>query len=223
MRRKGCVWITSGLLLIAAALLMTGYNLRQSRQAGDESRKIVEHLDEIISAQPTEAAAQEQFTLPAPKQPDRQPGQLPSEEALPDYIRNPGMEMPVEMINGNAYIGVLELPTLGLELPVMSEWSYSKLKVAPCRYKGSAYSHNLIILAHNYSTHFGTLKDLGIGDPVTFTDADGNVFRYEVLELETLMPSAIEEMESGDWDLTLFTCTVGGQSRVTVRCVTQEE
>ena len=81
----------------------------------------------------------------------------------------------------------------------------------------------MIILAHNYSTHFGTLKDLGIGDPVTFTDADGNVFRYEVLELETLMPSAIEKMESGDWDLTLFTCTVGGQSRVTVRCVTQEE
>lgn len=223
MKRKGCVWITSGLLLIAAALLMTGYNLRQSRQAGDESRKIVEHLDEIISAQPTEAPEQEQFTLPAPKQPDRQPGQLPSEEPLPDYIRNPDMEMPVEMINGNAYIGVLELPTLGLELPVMSEWSYSKLKVAPCRYKGSVYSHNLIILAHNYSTHFGTLKNLGIGDPVTFTDADGNVFRYEVLELETLMPSAIEEMESGDWDLTLFTCTVGGQSRVTVRCVTQEE
>jgi len=223
MKRKGCIWITLGLLLIAAALLMTGYNLRQSRQAGDESRKIVEHLDELISAQPTEAPEQEQFTLPAPKQPDRQPGQLPSEEPLPDYIRNPDMEMPVEMINGNAYIGVLELPTLGLELPVMSEWSYSKLKVAPCRYKGSAYSHNLIILAHNYSTHFGTLKNLGIGDPVTFTDADGNVFRYEVLELETLMPSAIEEMESGDWDLTLFTCTVGGQSRVTVRCVTQEE
>lgn len=223
MKRKGSVWITLGLLLIVAALLMTGYNLRESKQAGDESQKVVEQLDEIISAQPTEAAAQEQFQLPASKQPDRQTGQILPEEVLPDYIRNPDMEMPVEMISGNAYIGVLELPTLGLELPVMSEWSYSKLNVAPCRYKGSAYSHDLIILAHNYSTHFGTLKNLSIGDPVIFTDVDANVFRYEVLELETLMPSAMEEMESGDWDLTLFTCTVGGQSRVTVRCVTQEK
>ena len=27
----------------------------------------------------------------------------------------------------------------------------------------------------------------------------------------------IEGIESGNWDLTLFTCTVGGQSRVTIR------
>lgn len=222
MKRKGSAWIVLGLLLIAASLLITGYNLRESKQAGDESQKIVERLDEIISAQPTEAAAQKQINLAAPNRPDRQTGQLFTDEPLPDYVRNPDMEMPEEMINGNAYIGVLELPTLGLELPVMSEWSYSKLNVSPCRYKGSAYSHDLIILAHNYSTHFGTLKNLGIGDSVIFTDVDGNVFRYEVLELEILMPSAMEEMERGDWDLTLFTCTVGGQSRVTVRCMTQE-
>ena len=24
-------------------------------------------------------------------------------------------------------------------------------------------------------------------------------------------------MEAGDWDLTLFTCTIGGQTRVTIR------
>ena len=34
---------------------------------------------------------------------------------------------------------------------------------------------------------------------------------------ETLNPTDIEGMESGNWDLTLFTCTVGGQSRVTIR------
>ena len=37
-------------------------------------------------------------------------------------------------------------------------------------------------------------------------------------EIERLRPTAVKEMTSGDWDLTLFTCTVGGQSRVTVRC-----
>ena len=51
---------------------------------------------------------------------------------------------------------------------------------------------------------------------------DGNLFTYEMAERETLMPTSVEEMTSGDWDLTLFTCTVGGQSRVTVRCTLVE-
>ena len=52
---------------------------------------------------------------------------------------------------------------------------------------------------------------------------DGNVFTYKMVERETLLPTSIEAMESGDWDLTLFTCTVGGQSRVTIRFEREEE
>ena len=47
---------------------------------------------------------------------------------------------------------------------------------------------------------------------------DGFVTVYEVAEVTTLQPEAIAEMESGEYPLTLFTCTYGGQSRVTVRC-----
>ena len=131
--------------------------------------------------------------------------------------------MPTETVDGNAYIGVLELPSLELKLPVLSEWSYSGLKLAPCRYAGSAYLNNMVIAAHNYSTHFGYLGNLAQGDEVVFTDVDGNVFRYQVLEVETLSPFAVEEMTDGDWDLTLFTCTISGRSRVTVRCALTEE
>ncbi|MBR2949549.1 MAG: sortase [Lachnospiraceae bacterium] len=112
----------------------------------------------------------------------------------------------------------LEIPAYELNLPVISQWSYPKLRMAPCRYEGSAYLDNLIISAHNYNSHFGNLKNLQMGDLIVFTDMDGNVFEYRVAERETLMPTAIEEMKSGDWDLTLFTCTLGGQYRVTVRC-----
>lgn len=112
----------------------------------------------------------------------------------------------------------MSIPSLELDLPVISEWSYSRLKVAPCRYKGSAYLGDLIIAAHNYTSHFGMLKRLSEGDEITFTDMDGNTFRYEVVILETLEPTAMKEMESGGWDLTLFTCTVGGAYRMTVRC-----
>ena len=57
---------------------------------------------------------------------------------------------------------------------------------------------------------------------VSFTDAVGNVFLYTVAELETLGKTDVEEMQAGDWDLTLFTCTYGGKNRVTVRCVPAE-
>lgn len=127
------------------------------------------------------------------------------------------MDMPLETINGIDYIGVLKIPALELELPVISEWNYSNLKTAPCRYRGSAYLNNLIICGHNYPSHFGKLKNLREGDRITFTDMDGNIFTYKMVERETLMPTSIDAMENGDWDLTLFTCTVDGQSRVIIR------
>ena len=66
-----------------------------------------------------------------------------------------------------------EAEALDVEVPVMSTWSYPQLRIAPCRYQGSAYLDNLIICAHNYDVHFGGLKHLEPGDAVAFTDADG--------------------------------------------------
>lgn len=135
----------------------------------------------------------------------------------PVYVKNPDMEMPTKKVGGRYYIGVLEIPALKLELPVMDDWSYSRLRTAPCRYAGSVYNRDIVIAGHNYARHFGGLKNLVPGDAVRFTDADGNVFCYKVSAIETLGKTDVERMRSGDWDMTLFTCTYGGANRVTVR------
>lgn len=142
------------------------------------------------------------------------------EEALDEL--QPLRTMPVVTVGGYDYIGWLTLPTLGLELPVMSEWSYARLKIAPCRYTGSAYSGDMVLAAHNFSSHFGRLSELSPGDEVLFTDVEGNVFRYEVADAEILQPTAVEEMTAGEWPLTLFTCTYGGRTRLTIRCAAAE-
>ena len=121
-------------------------------------------------------------------------------------------------VDGYACIGYLRIPALELELPVMSGWDYERLRVAPCRYTGSAKSDDLVLLAHNYPRHFGGLKDLMPGDTVLFTDMDGVTFCYAVAQTEILSPGDTEAMTAGEYDLTLFTCTYGGKSRVTVRC-----
>ena len=113
---------------------------------------------------------------------------------------------------------MLSIPALELELPVVSAWSDDGLKLAPCRYSGTAYLDNLVIAGHNYASHFGRLASLTQGDEVRFTDGDGNLFLYTVAARDTLPGTAVEEMEAGEWDLTLFTCTMDGQSRVTIRC-----
>lgn len=112
----------------------------------------------------------------------------------------------------------MRIPALELELPVMAQWSYPRLKIAPCRYYGSAAENNLVIAAHNYPRHFGGLSKLEKGDEVYFTDMEGTVWRYQVEAVDVLAPEAVEEMTDAEYGLTLFTCTYGGASRVTVRC-----
>ena len=136
----------------------------------------------------------------------------------PPFVQYPEMEMPTREIDGQTYIGMVEVPALELSLPVISEWTYPRLKKAPCRYVGSVYSKDMVICGHNYDRHFGRLKDLAVGDEVRFTDMDGNVFFYSVCGTEQLGKYAVEDMLAGEWDLTLFTYTKGGRMRVTVRC-----
>lgn len=72
---------------------------------------------------------------------------------------DPAREMPVTTINGVEYLGTLEIPVLELELPIISQWSDSLLKIAPCRYQGSAYLDNMILAGHNYRAHFGRTEE----------------------------------------------------------------
>ena len=194
--KKGAFCMAAGFLLVLAALLLTGYNVWDEGRAGDAA----------------------DATFQAPKfQTEEGREELP-EYILPDYLVDPRFEMPTVEIDGYDYIGYLDIPSLELSLPVMSEWSYPQLKIAPCRYAGSVYLDDMILAAHNYDRHFGRLKNLEGGELVRFTDVDGNVFDFSVTELELLWPEQTEEMLSGEWDLTLFTCTLGGRQRVTVRC-----
>ena len=211
MSKQGKICTAIGVLLLAAALLLTAYNLWSDAMASVRVRIVLERLVPDMEENARD-------TRPSVYSGGSSADDAADEVYVPDYVLNPEMDMPEEQIDGQTYIGVLEIQALSLSLPVISAWSYPNLKIAPCRYAGSVYLDNMVIAAHNYQSHFGKLETLSQNDEVSFTDMDGNVFAYKVAEIETLSPYAIEEMTAGDWDLTLFTCTVGGQSRMAVRC-----
>ena len=119
------------------------------------------------------------------------------------------------------YAGVIVIPDLSLELPVIDQWSYARPKVAPCRQSGAAADGDLVIAAHNYKSHFGYLDRLEPGASVIFTDMEGTVYRYAVEEIRQLAPEDAEDVSSvfsSEYPLVLYTCTPGGKARVAVFC-----
>ena len=206
MKNKGFILIIVGILCISFSIGLFIYNKVEDKKAESfTSEAVYELLSKIESAQ---------------KQNESESGSDIDDltQSIPDYKLNPDIEMPTIRLEDDYYIGVLEIPSLDLVLPINEAWSYPALKKTPCRYYGSAYTEDLVICAHNYSAHFGRLKSLKSGDEVIFTDANGNVFNYRVEISETLLPNSNEQMTDGEWDLSLFTCTQGGSFRVTVRC-----
>lgn len=208
--KLGIVLMLMGSVLVAAALGLFLRNSQEQQHAAEAVNAVMPQLVEAIHVRHEEPEA-------AP---------IVSVEEMSQIIpatRPRKTEMPVVEIEGEAYVGFVAIPALGLELPVMADWSYTRLKTAPCRFSGDMYSDDLVVMAHNYDRHFGGLKDLRVGDAVTFTDMDGETVTYVVAAKDILGPNAVEEMTAGEYDLTLFTCTYGGEKRVTVRCDRAED
>ena len=193
-----------GTALIFGALFLFLHNENEDAQAESTCIQLMPQLVEII-----EENAQENPEPPTYEQPIGTPI---------EYLDPSAFVMTEVKINGYSYIGYLSIPRLDLELPIMADWDYPRLRIAPCRYAGSVRGENLVLMAHNYASHFGGLSQLAEGDRVIFTDMDGVVTVYEVVGQDILPPDAIQEMTAGEFDLTLFTCTYGGKSRVTVYC-----
>ena len=129
-------------------------------------------------------------------------------------------ELKTKVKNGLTYVGTIEIPSLNVSLPVLEGWSYDLLRISPCHYSGSPYTDDMVICAHNYRSHFNGLRWVEMGEDVYFTTVDGVVFHYIIVNRETLQPDEVTKMtdSDADWDLTLFTCYVGGATRCTIRC-----
>lgn len=212
-KKTSGVLMCLGLLSLLVSALFALYNVWDMQRAGESAHQVMTQLEEVIPERKLSPVKIPVGAADIPEQPLE----------VPDYLLVPDMEMPEQMIEGTAYIGVLEIPDLALSLPVASSWSYPQLRNTPCRYVGSAYSDDMVIAAHNYAQHFGNLGKLYLDSEILFTDVQGNVFQYRVSEFETLQPTAIAEMTGYNGGITLFTCTLGGQTRFTLRAVRVEE
>lgn len=188
IKNSGILFIILGILLIGSALSLHLYNRQEDLQAALAAADLMEKLQ----------------TMPT------------AEETVPMETRP--TEMATVAIDGYDYIGYLSIPTLELELPVMAQWDYARLKIAPCRESGATTTDDLVIAAHNYTSNFGRLNQLQGGDSMTFTEMDGYSNAYCVEKVMTLEPDQVDAVLLSGYDLVLYTCTKGGATRVVVYC-----
>lgn len=180
-------------MILAAAFLFLVYE-QEAELAGENAQQLLSALTQQIEQNQDQA-------LYDPAIREQSPGQMAQ-----------------TTLQGYDLIGIVRVPRIGLELPVLDHWSYALLKLAPCRYSGSVEGQNLILLGHNYKKHFAPLKQVTAGDRVEFQDVNGTIHPYTVSATQVLTPTELDALTGTDHALTLFTCTTGGQSRFVVRC-----
>lgn len=187
-KRVWTVVTVMGIIFLVGAAGLTLWNFNTDQAAAEESRSLLTELAEAI----------------------------PEVEAQPVFPMENGM--PVVEVEGQNYMGAINFPDLDRELPVLASYELEKLKTAPAVYHGTPQTGDLVICAHNYRSHFGSLQRLPIGAQVLLKAVDGNLYEYQVAATEVVSPFAVADVTSGEWDLTLFTCTLGGRTRYVVRC-----
>ena len=129
--------------------------------------------------------------------------------------------------NGKTYstIGNINIPSLGINYPILSSTSTELLNVSINKYWGVNANEvgNMVVLGHNYkdSRFFGKLINIQKGAVVQVTDLSGRTLDYKVYETGIIDPydtACTSQLTNGHIDVTLITCYyVNGNAHATKR------
>ena len=124
--------------------------------------------------------------------------------------------------DGTVYhtIGVINIPSINVNYPILSTYSDELLKIAPCKFHGPNPNAvgNLCIAGHNYKNDkfFSKVPKLEIGDIIEITDLSGKTIQYSVYNKFIVNPDQLEstsQLTNGRREITLITCTNDNKQR----------
>ena len=128
--------------------------------------------------------------------------------------------------NGQKYVtvGAINIPSIDVNYPILSETSDKLLKVSVCKFWGCNPNEvgNLCIAGHNYrnSKFFSKVLKLTVGDIIEITDLSDRTLKYSVYDKFTVDPtdvSCTSQLTNGKKVVTLITCTNDSKQRVVVK------
>lgn len=188
-KTRSIVLILVGSFFLATAFGFWRVNVADSRRAGENAAIVLSQVESLIEAR----------------------SQIAKEK--------PSKNSEMEFITIDGLMGTLQLPSLGMEFPIQSDYSLWALETAPCRYQGeNGEIERLVICGHNYSTHFGRLKEMPLGEEITIINMDGTKYTFSISSVKIIAATDFEAFQTGEWDMALFTCTVGAINRIVLFC-----
>lgn len=117
-------------------------------------------------------------------------------------------------------IGVVNIPSIDVNYPILSTYSDELLKIAPCKFHGPNPNEigNLCIAGHNYrnSKFFSKVPNMELGDTIEITDLSGNTITYAVYDKFIVNPDELDctsQLTGGKKEITLITCTDDNKQR----------
>lgn len=132
------------------------------------------------------------------------------------YIANDGTRYKAEAI--------LNIPSLDINYPVLSETSDELLKISLNKYWGPNPNEigNYCVVGHNYKNGkmFGKLSKVEIGDKIYLTDNRRHTVTYQIYNKYVVSPTDVRctsQLTGGKREVTLITCTNYGTQRLVVK------
>lgn len=125
---------------------------------------------------------------------------------------------------GQKVIGLIEIPAIDLEYPILEKTTKLAMATSISRYYGGEINEygNVSLAGHNnYSgTMFGRNKNLKKGDKVLLTDLTGKTLEYEIYDIFVTHPDDTKVLETKDKTIrvvTLITCKNGRSERLIIK------
>ena len=111
-------------------------------------------------------------------------------------------DMPVLCVDDIDFIGIIEMPKFGSSLPVCAQWE--EVSKHPSVFSGSIYDRTIKIGATSQKGQYDFYREVSVGDPVFFTDMEGNRFAYEITDIRHENHADQTTLQQEDAALTLF-------------------
>ena len=129
-----------------------------------------------------------------------------------------------EQIDGYKVIGIINIPKLNIEYPILEKTNEHSLKLSITKFYGEKINQkgNVVLAGHNNLNKkmFGKINKLENGDIIELTDSQMVTVKYQVFNKYVIDPNDIDcifPIDENTREVTLITCTNRDKNRLVVK------
>ncbi len=221
MKRKKKVFKFEFFLSVFLLCALSSYAIYAEYDRNKSEEVSKEILQEISFREPTKLVDEEVVVVRLNAIPEEEDVATTEVVQIEQQV-NVEEEQKLTASDGTSYytIGVINIPSINVNYPILSTYTDELLKIAPCKFHGPNPNEvgNLCIAGHNYrnSKFFSKVPNLQLGDTIEITDLSGRMLTYTVYDKFIVNPDELactSQLTNGKKEITLITCTNDNKQR----------